>query len=98
MLFWRGSRHDYHKLHIRGQQMANKIVVADRGWVFIGNVLTDSNGDQIINEAKVIRVWGTTKGLGEIALTGLTPKTILDEAGTVRIPARSVVALFDCKW
>lgn len=78
--------------------MAKKIVVADRGWVFLGDVYSDSNGDQLINEAKVIRIWGTTKGLGEIALTGPTPKTILDDAGTVRIPARSVVAIFDCKW
>ena len=78
--------------------MAKKIVVADRGWVFLGDVFADSNGDQLINEAKIIRVWGTAKGLGEIALTGPTSKTVLDEAGTVRIPARSVVALFDCKW
>ena len=78
--------------------MAKKIVVADRGWVFLGDVYSDSNGDQLINDAKVIRNWGTTKGLGEIALTGPTSKTILDDAGTVRVPARSVVALFDCKW
>ena len=78
--------------------MAKKIVVADRGWVFLGDVYSDSNGDQLINDAKVIRNWGTTKGLGEIALTGPTSKTILDDAGTVQVPARSVVALFDCKW
>lgn len=77
--------------------MAKKIVVADRGWVFIGDVYADTNGDQLINDAKVIRVWGTTKGLGEIALTGPTSKTILDEAGTVRVPAKSVTAIFDCK-
>lgn len=78
--------------------MANKIVVADRGWIFLGNVSVELNGDQLIDEAKIIRNWGTSKGLGQIALTGPTPKTILDDAGTVRVPLRSVVAIFDCKW
>ena len=78
--------------------MFKKIVVADRGWVFVGDVLSDLNGDKLINNAKVVRVWGTTKGLGELAINGPTAKTVLDESGTVRIPARSVIAMFDCKW
>ena len=78
--------------------MAKQIVVADRGWVFVGDVLSDLNGDKVINEAKVVRIWGTTKGLGELAISGPTSKTVLDESGTVRVPARSVVAIFDCKW
>ena len=78
--------------------MAKQIVVADRGWVFVGDVYADDNGDRLINDAKVVRVWGTTKGLGELALTGPTSKTVLDDSGTVRIPSRSVVAILDCKW
>lgn len=78
--------------------MAKQIVVADRGWVFLGDVYSDDKGDKLINDAKVVRVWGTTKGLGELALTGPTSKTVLDESGTVRVPARSVIAVFDCKW
>ena len=78
--------------------MAKQIVVADRGWVFIGDVFSDCNGDKLITDAKVVRVWGTTKGLGELALTGPTTKTVFDEAGTVRVPSHSVIALLDCKW
>ena len=78
--------------------MAKQIVVADRGWVFLGDVYSDDQGNKIINDAKVVRVWGTTKGLGELALTGPTKDTKLDDSGTVRVPSRSVVAVFDCKW
>ena len=78
--------------------MAKQIVVADRGWVFVGDVFSDTNGDKLINDAKVVRIWGTIKGLGELAINGPTAKTVLDESGTVRIPARSVIAMFDCMW
>lgn len=78
--------------------MAKQIVVADRGWVFVGNVFSDLNGDKLINNAKVVRVWGTTKGLGELAINGPTEKTVLDDSGTVHVPARSVIAIFDCTW
>ena len=77
-----------------------QIVVADRGWNFIGN--TSGDDDVItISNAKVIRYWGTTKGLGQLALEGKQSKTILDDAGTVRIPMKSVIAVFDVdksKW
>jgi hypothetical protein len=78
--------------------MLKKIVIADRGWIFLGDVYVDTNGNILISDAKVIRNWGTTMGLGQIALTGPTSKTILDDAGTVRIPVRSVIAVLDCKW
>lgn len=72
-----------------------QIVVADRGWVFVGNTQTDDTGDITITNASTIRRWGTTSGLGQLALSGPTEATKLDAAGTVRIPARSVVAVFN---
>ena len=77
-----------------------KIVVADRGWVFIGNVTTKDDGLHLSN-AKVIRVWGTTKGLGEIAIGGPTKKTVLDDAGSVMIPHAATIMVMDAdasKW
>ena len=93
---WQVGKHGHNLT--RGIKLAKQIIVADRGWVFVGDVFSDVNGDKLINDTKVVRVWGTTKGLGELALTGPTSKTVLDEAGTVRVPSRSVVAIFDCKW
>jgi hypothetical protein len=73
-----------------------RIVVLDRNWNLIGMVR--HVGDEIIIEdASVIRLWGTTRGLGEIAKYGPTPKTVLDPCGTVRAFTTSVVLQIDCE-
>jgi hypothetical protein len=76
------------------------IVVADRGFVYVGDVTSD---DQfcVVDNAKNVRKWGTTKGLGQLALEGPTSDTVLDAVGTVRIPARAVISIIDseaAKW
>lgn len=60
-----------------------RIVVLDRGWVVIG--LLYRNGDECrLERAKIIRRWGTTRGLGQLATGGPTRETVLDDAGTIR--------------
>lgn len=55
-----------------------KIVVLQRGWVLIGNF--EQDGDKCkLHNASVIRTWGTTKGLGELAQEGPTAQTKLDK-------------------
>lgn len=77
-----------------------QIVIAQRGWVFVGDV--ERSGDDVtINGAQCIRRWGTTKGLGELAANGPQISTVLDDMGTVRLHALAVVASIDCeagKW
>ena len=61
-----------------------KIVVLQRGWVMVGHVTvseTDPN-IRIISRAQNIRIWGTSKGLGEL-VNGPTTSTKLDPSGTV---------------
>jgi hypothetical protein len=71
-----------------------KIVIGQRGWVWIGEYAEE--GDRVVlTNARCIRRWGTTKGLGEIAEGGPTEKTVLDPAGTVRIHVLAVVATLD---
>ena len=76
-----------------------QIVVLQRGWVVIGDV--HEVGDELtITDASVIRVWGTTKGLGELR-DGPTAGTKLDPAGTVRALRLAVVLRIDvdaAKW
>lgn len=60
-----------------------RIIAADRGFVFVGVCEDQADGSVIIRNAKNIRRWGTTKGLGEIA-SGPTSKTQYDHYGTVR--------------
>ena len=76
-----------------------KIVIVDRGFVYIGNV-EDNASFLTLRNAQNIRVWGTSKGLGEL-VGGPTSGTILDTVGTVRIPARAVISIIDVdqnKW
>ena len=76
------------------------IVVVDRGFVYVGDAEVTSDWC-IVTNARNIRVWGTTRGLGELALNGPTDNTKLDDVGTVRIPMRAVISVIDteqCKW
>jgi len=50
----------------------------------------------LLTNAASIRVWGTTKGLGEIAINGPTSKTILDKCPDVRFHELTVIATIDC--
>ena len=73
-----------------------QIVIADRGWVFVGQ--TQDAGDKLLVEnARVIRRWGTTKGLGELAESGPLPNTILDPLGRLVLPSRAVIGVIACK-
>jgi hypothetical protein len=81
-------------------QQRLQIVVLKRGWVVVGMVAI-SGDDVTISNASVVRVWGTTKGLGEIAMNGPTKDTVLDPCGVVRAHKGSVVLYIDCaetKW
>ena len=74
---------------------AKTIAILDRGWVFVGDV--SRVGDTLtIANASCVRYWGTTKGIGQLALEGPLKDTKLDAAGTVEVPIRSVVALIAC--
>jgi hypothetical protein len=73
-----------------------QIVVLDRGFVYLGR-LTQESDWLTITEARNIRYWGTTKGLGQLALEGPQSGTKLDAVGTVRVPLRALISLIDTK-
>jgi hypothetical protein len=77
-----------------------KIVILQRGWVFIGRLAKDGD-TYTLSGAKNIRVWGTSNGLGQLAVDGPTSKTVLDPAGRVTFHELTVVATLDTdesKW
>ena len=77
------------------QHKGQNIVVLDRGWVYVGDVTI--TGDYLrIENAKNIRVWGTTQGLGEL-ISGPTSSTKLDHVGTVEAPILGLMHLIPCK-
>jgi len=76
-----------------------KIVVLDRGFVYVGAVKI-ADGFIVITGARNIRVYGTSKGLGEL-ISGPTKDTKLDYAGTVRAPLHALIHTIDveqAKW
>jgi hypothetical protein len=73
-----------------------KIVILQRGWCMVGKF--ERNGSECkLHNAFVIRTWGTTKGLGEIAENGPTDSTKLDKTnGLVEFDYLTVVATISC--
>ena len=76
-----------------------KIVVLDRGFVYVGKpeIHIGVNGHPdflLINEAKNIRQWGTTRGLAEL-VDGPTNKTTLDGTITVWAPLSALLQIID---
>ena len=55
-----------------------QIVVMQGGNIVVGDVMREDDCSFTIKNCAVVRVWGTTKGLGELAEKGPTEKTILD--------------------
>lgn len=76
--------------------MSKEIIVITNGFVLIGDV-TVAESTYIVKEASVIRRWGTTKGLGQIALKGPTSTTVLDPCGTVEVEKHATLMRIQCK-
>ncbi len=77
-----------------------RIVILQRGWVVVGHYYRE--GSEVrIEKAAVVRLWGTTRGLGQLATDGPQPNTKLDDCPTVRVHELAVVCSFECakdKW
>lgn len=72
-----------------------KIAILQRGWVMVGEY--SEVGDMIyLSNASVIRTWGTSEGLGQLALAGKQEGTVLDRIGRVGLYKPSLIALIDC--
>ena len=78
------------------QNEGSCIVVAERGFVYQGDV-TIQNGWVLIDNAKNVRYWGTSKGLGQLALEGPQKETKLDACGSVKIPLAHLISLMPGK-
>lgn len=74
------------------EQGERYIVTMQRGWIVVGNVT--KQGDYLsISDAAVIERWGTTEGLGELALTGPTDDTRLRKTAPLLTHELTVIHL-----
>lgn len=76
--------------------MKKQIIVVSHGFVLMGEV-EPQRTSYLVKDASVIRRWGTTKGLGQIALSGPTKDTILEPCGTVEIEKHATLMRIDCQ-
>lgn len=72
-----------------------RIMVLDRGRVLVGRV---SRHPELafhwyVQGARVIRRWGTTRGLEQIANDGPTKDTVLDDPCDTDVPFRAVLEI-----
>ena len=71
------------------------IAVLDKGFVYVGDVKTDT--DYIyIAEAKNVRKWTGSHGLSWYATNGFSNDITLDESGDVKAPVGEVKHLIIC--
>lgn len=77
-----------------------QIVILQRGWVAIGRFSQTKEQCHLTN-ASIIRTWGTTKGLGELAMNGPLTNTKLDKCLDLHFHEMTLVARMDVdesKW
>lgn len=86
--------------YVRKDSVANaqpmgdvRIIIADRGWVFVGNCQDHADGSVTITNCRNIRKWGTSAGLGEL-VNGPKSETVADTYGTVHtLPIASIAVV-----
>lgn len=73
-----------------------KIVVLQRGWVYIGRFSKTADGVCSLHNAYNIHRWGTTEGLGEL-VNGVTNSTVLKKVeGVIEFDWLTVVNTITC--
>lgn len=73
-----------------------KIVILQRGWVVIGRWSQEGEMCSLDN-ACVIRTWGTSNGLGQLALEGKQSSTKLDKVGHIEFHILTTVAVINAR-
>ena len=73
-----------------------RIVILQRGWVAVGRFFQKGK-DCWLEDASIVRKWGTKEGLGELAEKGPLSETKLDKCNTIKFHELTVVATIDCE-
>lgn len=71
-----------------GEKARTIIIAIEERWVFVQR--TDGSA------AACVRNWGTTAGLGQLAMCGPQSATVLDPAGILRVAPGKVLFELDC--
>lgn len=77
------------------EDLGTNIIVLQRGWVVVG-CLHKNGTEYSLTKGAVIRSWGTTNGLGEIANNGPTKDTKLDSIPDSKFHELTAVIRMKC--
>lgn len=77
------------------ESLGKRIVILQRGFVYVGDVTRIGDTVRIENAANVRR-WGTTAGLGQLAKDGPQKETVLDRSEPVECHVLAVVGMIEC--
>lgn len=75
--------------------MDKRIVILQRGWIFAGEFHQDGSKCWLTDAYNVER-WGTTEGLGELAIKGPLKDTRLRKTPEVTFHEMTIVATIKC--
>lgn len=82
------------------ENWGKQIVILQRGWVAIGD-LTKKGCYMELDNAYIIRRWGTTGGLGQLAKEGKQENTELESTPRMKFHELTVISLIEVdanKW
>lgn len=80
------------------QEKDVRIVILQRGWVFVGNFKKVSDSECILTNAKNYRQQRSGKGFGYVAKHGPTSECKLDDCELpVRFHPLTIIATLDCE-
>lgn len=82
------------------QELGVRIVILQRGWVVVGRYSKNKEYCTVRN-GYVIRRWGTTEGLPELAIKGPLSETKLEPSPKITFHGLTEIASIECeesKW
>jgi hypothetical protein len=76
------------------QDTDHVIIIAERGWIFVGHQTKDSNATKevVLLNASVVRKWDNGLGIGALAFKDHKKDYTLDHVGQAIIPYAAVIA------
>lgn len=83
------------------KELGRSIVVADRGHVWTAEAVRFDDDWAYLTGAQVVRRWGTTQGLNQLANDGPQPSTKLDAKADLQVSRKALIAVIPSeaeKW
>lgn len=75
------------------------ILVLTHGWVVYAPRAEKYPTEYVLHDSSVVRIWGTTAGIGQLAREGKRDGTVLDPNDKITSVERAqVIMALDCKF